>query len=204
MVFDGDWNGGERTFRVLPGQSLAFESITRVDPDGTRHPLTAGESVGGRRVQAGRARRAALAQPPAVRSAVRAGRARLRDRLHALRHSREAGRSATCSTTTSPSRPAVRRSGSSTVSLALDPVWKPRARCGTLRVRTLLRRARTSSSGSSSRTRAAASLPAVTSAAQSRRLRPAPGLLARFGSAIVFSLLRAGGAARRRSAASRR
>ncbi|HKD16878.1 MAG TPA: DUF2207 domain-containing protein, partial [Thermoanaerobaculia bacterium] len=43
MVFDGDWNGGERTFRVFPGQSLGFESITRVDPDGTRHPLTAGD-----------------------------------------------------------------------------------------------------------------------------------------------------------------
>ncbi|MGE5413610.1 MAG: DUF2207 domain-containing protein, partial [Syntrophomonadaceae bacterium] len=43
IVFDGDWNGGERTFRVLPGQSLAFESITRVDPDGTRHPMAAGD-----------------------------------------------------------------------------------------------------------------------------------------------------------------
>ena len=43
MVFDGDWNGGERTFRVFPGQGLAFESITRVDPDGTRHPVTAGD-----------------------------------------------------------------------------------------------------------------------------------------------------------------
>ena len=43
MVFDGDWNGGERTFRVLPGQILSFESITRVDPDGTRHPMAAGD-----------------------------------------------------------------------------------------------------------------------------------------------------------------
>jgi len=43
MLFDGDWNGGERTFRILPGQSFAFESITRIDPDGTRHPLAAGE-----------------------------------------------------------------------------------------------------------------------------------------------------------------
>src|SRR5262249_39672734 len=43
MVFDGDWNGGERTFRLFPGQPLAFESITRVDPDGTRHALTAGD-----------------------------------------------------------------------------------------------------------------------------------------------------------------
>ena len=43
IVFDGDWNGGERTFRVFPGQSLTFEAITRVDPDGTRHPLAAGD-----------------------------------------------------------------------------------------------------------------------------------------------------------------
>jgi uncharacterized membrane protein YgcG len=43
MVFDGDWNGGERTFRIFPGQTLAFETITRLDPDGTRHPLTAGD-----------------------------------------------------------------------------------------------------------------------------------------------------------------
>jgi uncharacterized membrane protein YgcG len=43
MLFDGEWNGGERTFRVLPGQSLAFESITRVDPDGTRHSMTEGD-----------------------------------------------------------------------------------------------------------------------------------------------------------------
>ena len=42
IVFDGDWNGGERQFRVLPGQSLSLEGVTRVDPDGTRHPLSAG------------------------------------------------------------------------------------------------------------------------------------------------------------------
>jgi hypothetical protein len=33
MVFDGDWNGGERTFRVEPGQKLDFHSIDRVDPE---------------------------------------------------------------------------------------------------------------------------------------------------------------------------
>ncbi|MFY9549675.1 MAG: hypothetical protein WAU32_00870, partial [Thermoanaerobaculia bacterium] len=43
MVFNGEWNGGERVFRLFPGQSLAFESITRIDPDGTRHPLTGGD-----------------------------------------------------------------------------------------------------------------------------------------------------------------
>ena len=42
MVFDGDWNGGERVFRVLPGQSLKFSSLTRIAPDGTRHLLTEG------------------------------------------------------------------------------------------------------------------------------------------------------------------
>ena len=43
FVFNGDWNGGERTFRLFPGQHLALESITRVDSDGTRHPLTEGD-----------------------------------------------------------------------------------------------------------------------------------------------------------------
>ncbi|NNL64765.1 MAG: hypothetical protein HKP30_00850, partial [Myxococcales bacterium] len=33
MVFDGDWNGGERSFRVEPGQKLEFHSIDRVDPE---------------------------------------------------------------------------------------------------------------------------------------------------------------------------
>jgi len=32
MVFTGDWNGGERTFRVGQGQSLQLESVARVDP----------------------------------------------------------------------------------------------------------------------------------------------------------------------------
>ena len=42
IVFDGDWNGGERTFRVFPGQSLSFQSLTRVDSDGSRHLLSPG------------------------------------------------------------------------------------------------------------------------------------------------------------------
>ncbi|HEU5162116.1 MAG TPA: DUF2207 domain-containing protein [Thermoanaerobaculia bacterium] len=42
-VFDGDWNGGERTFRLEPGQALDFRSITRVDPaTGAEVPLTRG------------------------------------------------------------------------------------------------------------------------------------------------------------------
>jgi len=32
MVFTGDWNGGERVFRLFPGQRLDFEKLTRVDP----------------------------------------------------------------------------------------------------------------------------------------------------------------------------
>ncbi len=32
MVFTGDWNGGERSFRLFPGQRLSFESMRRLDP----------------------------------------------------------------------------------------------------------------------------------------------------------------------------
>ena len=32
MVFTGDWNGGERKFRISPGQTFAFEGLRRVDP----------------------------------------------------------------------------------------------------------------------------------------------------------------------------
>ncbi len=32
MVFSGDWNGGERIFRVFPGQKLDFHGMRRVDP----------------------------------------------------------------------------------------------------------------------------------------------------------------------------
>lgn len=32
IVFTGDWNGGERKFRLFPGQTLSFESLRRVDP----------------------------------------------------------------------------------------------------------------------------------------------------------------------------
>ena len=34
MVFTGDWNGGERSFRVEPGQSLSVEAMRRIDRDG--------------------------------------------------------------------------------------------------------------------------------------------------------------------------
>ncbi|HEY6147214.1 MAG TPA: DUF2207 domain-containing protein, partial [Thermoanaerobaculia bacterium] len=33
MVFTGDWNGGERVFRLEPGQTLDFERIRRIDPE---------------------------------------------------------------------------------------------------------------------------------------------------------------------------
>ena len=45
IVFDGDWNGGERTFHVGTGQTLNFESLVRVD-DGGEHKLTATDLSG--------------------------------------------------------------------------------------------------------------------------------------------------------------
>jgi uncharacterized membrane protein YgcG len=34
MVFDGDWNGGERIFRLGPGQRVELRGITRIDREG--------------------------------------------------------------------------------------------------------------------------------------------------------------------------
>ncbi len=42
MVFDGDWNGGERTFRIGRRQSLQFESLERVE-NGVAVPMTGGD-----------------------------------------------------------------------------------------------------------------------------------------------------------------
>jgi hypothetical protein len=42
MVFTGDWNGGERRFRVGDDQSLQVESIARLDTDGSWVPLAEG------------------------------------------------------------------------------------------------------------------------------------------------------------------
>jgi hypothetical protein len=42
IVFDGDWNGGERHFRVSPFQSLAFEGLTRVGADGRETAVVQG------------------------------------------------------------------------------------------------------------------------------------------------------------------
>lgn len=43
MVFSGDWNGGERDFRIGRGQSLAFGGLERISADGERHPLASGD-----------------------------------------------------------------------------------------------------------------------------------------------------------------
>lgn len=42
MVFSGAWNGGERTFRIRPGQQMKFESISRLDANGQDIPLVRG------------------------------------------------------------------------------------------------------------------------------------------------------------------
>src|SRR5260221_6599379 len=44
IVFTGDWNGGERIFRIEPGQSLKLESVTRVDAaTGEKKRLSGGD-----------------------------------------------------------------------------------------------------------------------------------------------------------------
>ncbi len=44
MVFDGEWNGGERRFRIGPGQELHFGGVSRVDPaTGEAKPLESGD-----------------------------------------------------------------------------------------------------------------------------------------------------------------
>lgn len=44
MVFTGDWNGGQRTFRVAPRQRFEFESLSRIDPvTGTPRAMVRGD-----------------------------------------------------------------------------------------------------------------------------------------------------------------
>ncbi len=43
MVLSGDWNGGERIFRVEPSQVLEVEGMTRIAADGTQHPMEDGD-----------------------------------------------------------------------------------------------------------------------------------------------------------------
>ena len=42
IVFDGDWNGGERIFDIRSGQSFVFEAIYRQAPDGAQKALSRG------------------------------------------------------------------------------------------------------------------------------------------------------------------
>jgi uncharacterized membrane protein YgcG len=42
IVFTGDWNGGERKFRILPGQRLRFIGMSRQDESGQMRPLAQG------------------------------------------------------------------------------------------------------------------------------------------------------------------
>jgi uncharacterized membrane protein YgcG len=42
IVFDGDWNGGERIFDIRSGQSFVFEAIYRQAPDGAQIALSRG------------------------------------------------------------------------------------------------------------------------------------------------------------------
>jgi uncharacterized membrane protein YgcG len=42
-VFNGDWNGGERRFRVAEGQSLRFIGLRRIEDSGTAVPLSQGD-----------------------------------------------------------------------------------------------------------------------------------------------------------------
>ncbi|HEX6199961.1 MAG TPA: DUF2207 domain-containing protein, partial [Thermoanaerobaculia bacterium] len=44
MVFDGDWNGGERSFRLEPGQGIELLKVTRIDPEtGQRRRVRPGD-----------------------------------------------------------------------------------------------------------------------------------------------------------------
>ena len=44
MVFTGDWNGGERKFRIFPGQGLRVLGVSRLDPaTGQMRPLAQGD-----------------------------------------------------------------------------------------------------------------------------------------------------------------
>lgn len=48
MRFDGDWNGGERVFRVEPGQQLALRGMSRIDENGETQPMAkaTGDGIG--------------------------------------------------------------------------------------------------------------------------------------------------------------
>lgn len=46
MRFDGDWNGGQREFRVAPGQELSFAGMSRVEADGVTRPMAEARGEG--------------------------------------------------------------------------------------------------------------------------------------------------------------
>lgn len=43
MVFNGDWNGGERRFRIRFGGALELKRLTRIDGNGAIHTLSPGD-----------------------------------------------------------------------------------------------------------------------------------------------------------------
>ena len=43
IVFNGDWNGGERRFDIRPRQRLQFEGLRRIDSSGQAHVLREGD-----------------------------------------------------------------------------------------------------------------------------------------------------------------
>lgn len=43
MVFNGDWNGGERRFHIRLGQQIRLERLTRISGDGATHLLKEGD-----------------------------------------------------------------------------------------------------------------------------------------------------------------
>lgn len=43
MVFNGDWNGGERRFRLRFGDTIRLDHLNRIDPAGQTHPLSQGD-----------------------------------------------------------------------------------------------------------------------------------------------------------------
>jgi uncharacterized membrane protein YgcG len=48
MLFDGNWNGGERIFRLEPGQEIELRGMSRVDENGETHAMASatGDGVG--------------------------------------------------------------------------------------------------------------------------------------------------------------
>jgi len=43
MLFDGDWNGGERVFRLESGQRVEVDRMVRIDDDGEEHAMARGD-----------------------------------------------------------------------------------------------------------------------------------------------------------------